>query len=244
MTIYKTVTGVLLSLCVFYRTNAQPPTVDFYLGYDIPVLSQIPEHFRLVNSGYQTKFQTGDEYLLNQVGRGYMWGLRLNFVSSDFELPLSLEYNRTRKINRSNKAYFPDVDFTGQYRMKYSANSVGFVWGKVQSPMRFGTHFDFGRILWKKKFYPKDEFNKGKWTEYTETISYDVLGLGNGPMYTGVNLSLIGRWKYLESRVYYVFGGKVTYPDYTNNENYIVKPNHFGFSLCIVPTRFSEERNN
>lgn len=236
------VLGFSFMLCFTNLSVAQVPIVDFYFGANCSVLTEIPEHFKYVNSGYQQAYNTDEEFALRQSTVGAMWGLRLNFVSDDFSLPLSLEYNRTRKINKSNKADFPDIEQTGQYRMKYSANSVGFVLGKCDAPIRFGLHFDFGRIYWKKKFYPHDEFRQGKWVPYTETIDFHLLGLGKGPSFNGLNLSLIGRWKTFECRVYYFFGAKVKYPDYTNMVNYYLSPNNFGFNLCFVPTRKSKEK--
>jgi hypothetical protein len=232
--------GFLFMLSFFNPISAQVPMLDFYFGANCSVLTQIPEHFKYVNSGYQQTYNTEEEFALRRATVGAMWGIRLNFVSDEFSLPLSFEYNRTRKINKSNKADFPDSEQRGQYRMKYSANSVGFVFGKCDAPIRLGLHFDYGRIFWKKKFYPYDEFRKGKWQSYTETISLGVLGLGNGPSFYGLNLSLIGRWKTLEYRVYYFFGNKVKYPDYDNMVDYYLSPNNFGFSLCFVPTRFEK----
>lgn len=226
---------------IFNRADAQVPVLDFYFGANTSVLNEIPEHFKQVNAGYQEKYSTSDEYALRRATVGFMWGLRLNFVSDNFSLPLSLEYNRVRKINRSNRADFPDIGYTGQYRMKYSANSIGFVFGKCEAPLRFSLHFDYGRIFWKKKYYPGDEFSDGKWVQYTETIDYGVFGVGKGPLFTGLNLSIIGRWKFLEARAYYFMGGKVKYPDYTNNVAYYLRPDNFGLSLCFVPTRTKKE---
>jgi hypothetical protein len=217
--------------------KAQVPEIDFYFGPNLSILNRIPDHFMQVSADYQNRYNTSQEYLLKQHALGSMWGLRLNFVSRDFSLPLSLEYNRIRKIGRSNVVDFPDKGYTGQYRMKYTANSVGFVFGKCDAPIRFGTHFDFGQIFWKKKYYPESEFRKGKWVPYTETIDFGVLGMARGPVFTGLNISIIGRWKFMEARAYYFLGGKEKYPDYTNKVNYYVNPSHVGFSLCFVPTR-------
>lgn len=227
---------------LFLQTaKSQVPEVDFYFGPNLAVLNQIPEHFKQVSAEYQQRYNAIEPYLLQQHALGSMWGLRLNFVSNNFSLPLSLEYNRVRKISRSNVVDFPDKGYTGQYRMKFTSSSVGFVFGKCDAPIRFGTHFDFGQIFWKKKYYPESEFRKGKWVPYTETIDFGVLGMARGPVFTGLNLCAIGRWKYLEARAYYFLGGKVEYPDYTNNVNYIVNPNHMGFSLCFVPTRTGKD---
>jgi hypothetical protein len=121
--------------------------------------------------------------------------------------------------------------------MKYTASSVGFVFGKCEAPIRFGTYFDFGQIFWKKKYYPENEFKDGKWVPYTETIDFGVLGMARGPIFMGLNFSLIGRWKSMEARAYYFVGGKTEYPDYVKKVDYMVNPSNFGFSLCFVPTR-------
>lgn len=239
-TLRKAIFATIGAFCL-QSIQAQVPEVDFYFGPNLSVLNQIPEHFKQVSADYQNTYNTSQDYLLRQHALGSMWGLRLNFVSRDFSLPLSLEYNRVRKISRSNVVEFPDKGYTGQYRMKYTANSVGFVFGNCDAPIRFGTHFDFGQIFWKKKYYPESEFRKGNWVPYTETIDFGVLGMGRGPVFTGLNVSIIGRWKYLEARAYYFLGGREKYPDFTKKVDYFVNPSHVGFSLCFVPTRTGKD---
>lgn len=213
--------------------------LDFYIGYNMPVLKEIPEHFQSVNRGYQQTYPDQGEFALSSVGTGYFWGLRMNF-GDDFGngIPVSLEYNYYRKRNYSNEAYFPDRNLIGQYRMRYGCHSIGFVFGGVGSFLRFGIHYNFGNVHWQKKFYPRDEFENGKWVDYVETIQ---LLYWKGPIHDGLNISLILRWRFIEIRPYYMLTfEEFNYPDYTNWRDYALPMSNYGFTASVVFTRFKK----
>lgn len=127
--------------------------LDFYFGYNMPVLKKIPDHFIAVNNDYQQSYPDQGEFALSATGTGYFRGLRMNF-GDDFGngIPISLKYNYYRKRIYSNEANFPDRNMIGQYRMRYGCHSVGFVFGGAGSFLRFGIHYNFGNVHWQKKF--------------------------------------------------------------------------------------------
>lgn len=213
--------------------------LDFYFGYNMPVLKKITDHFIAVNNDYQQSYPDQGEFALSATGTGYFRGLRMNF-GDDFGngIPISLEYNYYRKRIYSNKAYFPDRNMIGQYRMRYGCHSVGFVFGGVGSFLRFGIHYNFGNVHWQKKFYPRDEFENGKWVNNVEIIE---LLYWKGPIHDGLILSLICRWRFLEIRPYFMITfEEFRYPDYTHMRDYALPMSNFGFTACIVFTRFKK----
>ncbi len=225
----------LLIILIIFRINyplwAQDKLFDFSVGYNVSFLKEIPEHFQLVNLGYQQKYNTTREFALDPYARGFYIGFRFNLNEY-----MSLDYSIYRKVAYSDIAYFPDKEKYGQYRMFYGNNSVGFIIGKQEKPLRFGINCDFGNVLWKKKFYPKDEFKKGKWVDYVETIKV----FSKGPTYLGVNIYVLYHWKFLETRLYYTFGSREDYPDYTNWTDYVVKTSNYGLAVYLFLTRLKE----
>lgn len=214
--------------------------IDFYVGYNLPILQEIPSHFQSVNRGYQLTYPNEGEFAMSSIGTGYFWGLRMNFGDDRKRgIPVSLEYNYYRKRNYSNRAFFPDKNLVGQYRMRYGCHSVGFVFGGVGSPVRFGLHYNFGNVHWQKKYYPPETFDEGKWVDYVETIE---LFYWKGPLHDALNFSLILRWWFLEVRPYYMLTfGEVRYPDYTNYKDYYFRLNNYGITASVVFTRLDRK---
>lgn len=44
---------------------------DFYLGYNLPILQEIPAHFRSVSRGYQLTYPGQGEFAMSSIGTGY-----------------------------------------------------------------------------------------------------------------------------------------------------------------------------
>jgi hypothetical protein len=221
----KKVVVVFLSILVKWSVLLAQP-INFLIGYQASTLLTPSRYFQVIDYEYQIQYGiTKKGFRLSPLFDGISYGLYIQALDN-----FGINVIHYRKVSTSNVAEFPNNEFA-QYKMILKSWGVGCTF-REENP-KFGVDFEFGQLTLKKKKYPEAEFKKGKWVDYCPTVDF----LGKGPIYFGMNIYLMYRWKFIELRPYLSWiPGVVQYPDYSgiNTSYYTFKLSTIGLATYLV----------
>lgn len=150
-------TGVFLFFLLLFRQEQAAAQVQWLAGYNAAVLTHRDTYFDI--RSHEIKEAFGSDFRIAPVMHGFSFGVSLPAVEETFYLEAF--YNR-----RSAATNTADVeDATGnpyKLRIKNTVNTTSLAIAFLKNP-RIGISYDFGLHRIRQKYYPEDEFDKGRW---------------------------------------------------------------------------------